>query len=321
MTPPLVSVLVTAFNREAYLPASIESVLAQSLSDFELIITDDRSSDGTLAVAQEYARRDPRIRVHANARNLGDYRNRNHAASLASGQFLKFHDSDDIMYPHCLQVMTTCLAAEPRAGLGLSTGASWAGGPAPMLSTPRMSYQREFLGYGAFNAGPAGALFRTNVFRDLSGFEDHGAASDHLFWLRACTKYPVLLLPGDLFWYRVHSGQSFQSDAAAVSYAQVPKLSWRALLSADCPLIEEERERAKKNLAFATAKQIWRAAMSGHWRIALLRLRDSGITPGEWLAYLRRPQRFALAGTPLDEHGGYAIPAWCRSAPPARQHP
>jgi hypothetical protein len=190
-----------------------------------------------------------------------------------------------------------------------------------MLSTPRMSYQREFLGYGAFNAGPAGALFRTNVFRDLSGFEDHGAASDHLFWLRACTKYPVLLLPGDLFWYRVHSGQSFQSDAAAVSYAQVPKLSWRALLSADCPLIEEERERAKKNLAFATAKQIWRAAMSGHWRIALLRLRDSGITPGEWLAYLRRPQRFALAGTPLDEHGGYAIPAWCRSAPPARQHP
>src|SRR6266850_7175849 len=133
MAAPLVSVLITAFNRERYLPASIESVLAQSCGDFELIVTDDRSSDATLAVAHEYARRDPRIRVHANARNLGDYPNRNHAASLALGRFLKFHDSDDVMYPHCLEVMAACLSAEPLAGFGLSSSGSWAGGPVPIL--------------------------------------------------------------------------------------------------------------------------------------------------------------------------------------------
>jgi hypothetical protein len=318
MTTPLVSVLMTAFNREAFLPASIESVLAQSLGDFELIITDDRSTDGTLAIAHEYARRDPRIRVYLNDRNIGDYANRNHTASLAAGEFLKFHDSDDVLYPHCLDVMTTWLAAEPRAGFGLSSSASWSGGPAPMLSTPRMSYQREFLGYGAFNAGPAGALFRTRVFRDLGGFDDHGAASDYIFWLRACAAYPVLLLPGDLFWYRLHPGQSLQSRAASVAYAQVPGHAWRALRRDDCPLTREERERAKKNMAFATAKQAWRAARSGSWRLAALRLQSSGITPGEWLAYLRRPRRSASAGSPIDEHGDYVLPAWCGPAHPAR---
>jgi glycosyltransferase involved in cell wall biosynthesis len=324
MATPLVSVLMTAFNREAFLAASIESVLAQSLGDFELIITDDRSSDATVAVAQEYARRDSRIRVHVNARNLGDYANRNYAASLASGEFLKYHDSDDILYPHCLAVMTACLAAEPRAGFGLSTGSSWPGGPAPMLSTPRMSYQREFLGHGAFNAGPAGALFRTHVFRELGGFDDHGAASDYVFWLRACATYPVVLLPADLFWYRVHSGQSLQSAAGAGAYARVPGHTWRALLSADCPLTAEEREQARRNIAFATAKQTWRSARSGHWRIAYLRLRHAGITPGEWLTYLRRPRRSALAGTPLDARGDYLVPSWFRmpragvtSAPPS----
>jgi len=129
MPVPLVSVLLTAYNRERYIAASIESVLAQSCGDFELIIADDRSSDGTLSIAREYARRDSRVRVHANERNLGDYGNRNYAASLASGQFLKFHDSDDIMYPHCLEVMVRYLSAAPSAAFALSAHRAWAGAP------------------------------------------------------------------------------------------------------------------------------------------------------------------------------------------------
>ena len=100
MSAPLISVLLTAYNRQEYIAASIESVLGQSCGDFELIVTDDRSSDETLSIAREYERRDSRVRVHANERNLGDYGNRNFAASLATGEFLKFHDSDDVMYPH-----------------------------------------------------------------------------------------------------------------------------------------------------------------------------------------------------------------------------
>ena len=124
---PLVSVLLTAYNREAYLAASIESVLAQSCGDFELIITDDRSSDGTLEIAREYERKDRRIHVHANERNLGDYGNRNFAASLASAEFLKFHDSDDVMYPHCLEVMIRYLSANHSTAFALSAHRAWTG--------------------------------------------------------------------------------------------------------------------------------------------------------------------------------------------------
>ncbi len=147
---PAVSVLMTAYNRERYVGAAIESVLAQAFPDFELIVVDDASSDGTVEVARTYARIDPRVRVHVNGRNLGDYGNRNHAASLARGRFLKYHDSDDLMYPHCLATCVPLLGAERRAAFALSAGGYWPGGPCPMLSTPRMSYQREFLGHGLF---------------------------------------------------------------------------------------------------------------------------------------------------------------------------
>src|SRR5205814_9422266 len=71
--PPLVSVLLTSYNREAFIAESIESVLAQTLTDFELIVSDDQSHDATVAIAQSYARRDPRVRVSVNEKNLGDY--------------------------------------------------------------------------------------------------------------------------------------------------------------------------------------------------------------------------------------------------------
>jgi hypothetical protein len=295
-TRPLVSVLMTAYNREAFLPAAIESVLSQWWSDFELVIVDDRSSDRTLEIACEYARRDGRIRVHANERNLGDYANRNHAASLARGEFLKFQDSDDVMYPHCLTVMAGALQDEPRAGFGLSRSRAWPGGPVPMFLTPRQAYQREFLGFGMFMCGPAGALFRTEVFRELGGFQDFGAPSDAIFWIRACARYPVLLLPADLFYYREHPGQTLRAPNVARQYAQVPAHMWRALADADCPLDDGERAVARRNVAFNTAKSIWRAVRKRDFGLAWHRLVASEITPAEWLRYLKPPRRSVLAG-------------------------
>ena len=125
---PRVSVLVTAYNREAYIAEALESVLAQTMEDFELIVSDDGSTDGTVAIAEEYARRDPRIRVSVNPRNLGDYANRRQAATVARGRFLKYHDSDDVMYPHCLAVMLDWLLKEPTAAFALSASHSWPGG-------------------------------------------------------------------------------------------------------------------------------------------------------------------------------------------------
>ena len=83
MASPAISVLMTTYNSERYVAESIESVLNQTFSDFELIINDDQSRDGTLAIAQRYARLDPRIRVSVNDRNYGDYANRRLTAALA----------------------------------------------------------------------------------------------------------------------------------------------------------------------------------------------------------------------------------------------
>ncbi|PYR78790.1 MAG: hypothetical protein DMF87_13125 [Acidobacteria bacterium] len=296
MATPLVSVLLTLYNREQYLAQSIESVLAQSFGDFELIVVDDQSSDRSVEIARQYERADSRVRVTVNQRNLGDYGNRNFAASLANGQYLKFHDSDDVMYSHCLAVMVPPMEAEPRAGFGLSNGRYWPGGPMPMLLSPRQAYQREFLGQGLFMCGPASALFRTKVFRDLGGFENHGAASDTIFWARACARYPVLLLPADLFYYREHAGQELQAPRAARAYATVPAYMWQALAVPDCPLDERERAIARRNVAFSTAKSAWQAVKARNFALAWYRLAGSGITPAEWIRYLRSPRRSAHAG-------------------------
>jgi glycosyltransferase involved in cell wall biosynthesis len=319
MSRPIVSVLVTAYNRETYIAASIESVLAQTFGDFEVIITDNQSTDGTLEIARQYERLDPRVRVVLNERNLGQFGNRNRAASLAVGEFLKFHDSDDLLYPHCLAIMTPLLVAEPRAGFGLSNSRYWPGGPAPMLLTPRESFRREFLGHGLFMCGPAGAMFRADAFRALGGFEDHGAPSDTIFWMRACARFPALLFPADLFFYREHPGQEFQSVGVARQYAILSEYAWRALASPDCPLDPDELDRARKNVAFGTAKTVWRALQAGDLSLARHRISRSGISPLEWVRYLRRPRRSAFAGTPLGPDGEFVIPAWCRSVPDARE--
>src|SRR5262245_32512875 len=137
MSVPGVSILLTSFNREDFLAASIESVLAQSFGDFELLIVDDRSTDATVEIARKYEHLDSRVRLVINERNLGQFANRNHSASLASAPLLKFHDSDDLMYPHCLSVMVPAMRSMPQAGFGLSNSQAWPGGPVPMFLTPR----------------------------------------------------------------------------------------------------------------------------------------------------------------------------------------
>ena len=296
MPTPLVSVLLTVYNRERYLAESIESVLAQTFADFELLIVDDRSTDGSVEIARRYERADPRVRVVVNERNLGQFGNRNHAAALANAPFLKFHDSDDVMYPHCLAVMVPPMQAEPRAGFGLSGSRSWPG-EMPRLLTPRQAYQQEFLGFGLFMCGPASALFRTEVFRALGGFEDLGTPSDTIFWIRACARYPVMLLPGDLFYYRVHDDQAFTAPNVARQYATVNAHLWRALASDDCPLDERERAIARRNVAYGVAKLMWAAARQGDFGLAWHRAAASGITPAEWFRYLRPARRSVLAGT------------------------
>ncbi len=310
-TPPL-TVVITSFNREKYIGASIESVLNSTYSDFELLILDDASADATVEVARSYRARDDRVRVVANERNLGDYRNRNRAIELVDTPYLKYHDSDDLMYSHCLTTMMRLLSHEPGAGFALSAGRTWAGGPCPMLLTPRMAYEREYLGQGLSFCGPSGALFRTEVLRSLGGFPDRGVASDYCFWLKACAVASVVLVPADLFWYRIHPGQELRSERAARDYAIGQGESWRALLAPECPLDGPTLELAKRNCVFVLMKLSWRDLKAGRWSLIRLRLQSSGIRLGDILRHRPRRARDPLAGTPLSEDGEYLVPDWLR---------
>lgn len=307
MTQPRVTVLMTAYNREPFIAAAIESVLAQTMSDFELVIVDDRSSDATLEVARRY-QRDPRVTLIQNERNLGDYQNRNHALTLARGEYVKYHDSDDVMYAHCLRVMVDGLDAVPDAGMAITSARGWSGGPCPMRLTPALCYRREFLGTGMFHGGPSCALFRTGTIRQLGGFPLFGASSDYVFWLRACATTTVVLVSGDLFWYRLHEGQQLTSARASMDYAAAAGEAWRMLNSNECPLNRRDLSRARRNCAFGIVRVAARHARAGQVRPAWSTIRRSGLTPADWVRYLRTPRRAAGAGTPSEGVAGDDAP-------------
>jgi glycosyltransferase involved in cell wall biosynthesis len=313
--PPL-TVVVTVYNRAPYLAASLDSVLASGFGDFELLVLDNRSTDGSLDIARDYQGRDSRVRLIQNETNLGQFGNRNRVLELVETKYFKYHDSDDLLYPHGLGTFLRCLQAAPEADFALSSGWAWEGGPAPMVLKPRDAYRREFLGRGMFFCGPASALFKTESFRFVGGFEDRGAASDYLFWLRVCRVLTVALAPADLFWYRIHPSQEYWSPAAAESYARAHAEGWKALFRPDCPLTGDEREQARRNQAHGLAKHTWRDLRARRFHLARLRLAEAGFTLADAVRYLRRQKRDPYAGTPRDEAGEFLIPSGFRRTGP-----
>ena len=101
---PTISVIVPVYKVEQYLPACINSILAQTYTDFELILVDDGSPDSCGAICDSYAARDPRIRV-IHQENMGLSGARNSGMDTARGEFITFVDSDDVVLPLYLEFL------------------------------------------------------------------------------------------------------------------------------------------------------------------------------------------------------------------------
>ena len=112
---PLVSVIMTTFDSEDHVGEAIDSLLAQSLGDFELIVVDDASQDETVRVVGEYARSDERIRPFASLRNHGTYWCKNFGLLKAKGEFVTFQDSDDRSEPERLARQVDALRQHAEA--------------------------------------------------------------------------------------------------------------------------------------------------------------------------------------------------------------
>lgn len=115
---PKVSVCIATYNQARYLPQALQSVLAQTMQDFEIIICDDGSTDNTSKVVQQID--DPRLRYVRHEQNVGIAENRNRCLALAGGEYIAWLDSDDVYHPTMLAVQSKALNDNPQVGLAHS---------------------------------------------------------------------------------------------------------------------------------------------------------------------------------------------------------
>ncbi|MDQ2719747.1 MAG: glycosyltransferase [Bacteroidota bacterium] len=238
------SVLMTAFNREKYIASAIESVLASAYKDFELLIVDDSSTDETVKIAKEYAAKDDRVKVFINDKNFGDYPNRNKAASLAKGKYLKYVDSDDYIYPNGLEIMVKSMEDLPEAGFGLCSLKPDAERPFPFMLQPKEAYEYHFFGPGLFHKGPLTAIFLKSAFDKMGGFKEDRMISDTDMWHRMALQFPVVLMPDGIVWQRRHAEQELNDVQNYI--VEGAKIKWKYLVNPACPLVNEQIKQIRK---------------------------------------------------------------------------
>lgn len=246
MDKPLVSVLMTACNREKYIAEAIESVLASTYQNWELIIVDDGSKDRTVEIAKTYEAKDKRIKVYINEKNLGDYPNRNKAASYANGKYIKYLDSDDIIYPCSLQIMVEAMEDFSDAGIGLSYNSYNNETRLPLKLTQSETIETHFFRKALLSIGPSGSIFNREFFNILGGFKDFGVASDYEFNIRAACAKPTVLFQRDLIWWRIHSEQEFRLKEREY-LKQNHKIHKSMLKNIEFPIIEINKKEININ--------------------------------------------------------------------------
>ncbi|NDK56312.1 glycosyltransferase family 2 protein [Pontibacter fetidus] len=246
---PLISVLMTSYNREKYIAKSIESIFASTYTNWELIILDDFSKDRTFEIALEYSVKDSRIKAYRNKVNLGQFRNRNEIVKYSKGEYLKYLDSDDLLYPYGLEQLVYYMEQFPEAGYGLCSIKQDDQLIYPYQLTPEQSYKAHYLqGRGIFNKAPLSSIFRRKAFTDICGFPHEAVSGDFAMWNHIACYYPVVLMPEGIVWYRAHEEQEMQKtrDNYLVEFEYL-KVAEYYLKSNYCPLSEYDRLTCLKN--------------------------------------------------------------------------
>lgn len=260
-TRPILSVLTTAYNREKFIADAIQSVLASSFTDFELIVVDDHSTDRTVEIARDFEAKDSRVRVYVNEKNLGDYPNRNEAASYARGKYIKYLDSDDIVYPHGLGFMVNSMEQFPDAGFGLASRADDYR-CYPVCISPAEIFMENFKGYGHFYRAPGSSIMKREVFEKEGGFSGERMIGDLDLWLRLAKKYPMVKFPFDLYWNRIHDGQEFNTEYARRIYpVKTQLLIDQSLTDPACPLSTDQKAEILKGIRSNRKREKFRKAL------------------------------------------------------------
>lgn len=207
---PLVSILTPAYNASATLAQAIESVRSQSVTDWEMIIVDDYSSDGTTALASHYAQMDERIRIIRRAEQGGMVVARNQAMAAATGRYIAFLDADDAWLPRKLELQLAFME-EHRATIACTAYRRFAlfNQPKRVLRTGRLRLTFDNL----LRHNPIG-LLTVMIDRDQSGaftFDPQWAHhADLAMWLQLTKSgHDVYFYDRDLARLRVRPARLF----------------------------------------------------------------------------------------------------------------
>lgn len=219
---PVVSVVMANYNGERHLAEALNSILGQSLTELEVILVDDASSDRSVAIAEAMAAEDPRLQIQRLISNVGPAAARNQALAAARGVWIAIVDSDDFIHPDRLQRLVAAAEADdadiiaddqlvfhddhcapPRRLLSgkLASAPSWIT-PAQYVRSNRLFARARPLGY-------LKPLIRTSLLaaQDIRYAENLRIAEDYDLILRLLTRGARFrLLPDLLYFYRQHDG-------------------------------------------------------------------------------------------------------------------
>jgi glycosyltransferase involved in cell wall biosynthesis len=203
---PLISVVMPVYNNAQDVGLAIQSILDQTFNNFEFIIVDDGSSDGTLSVLRAYARCDSRIKIYTNKKNQQIARSLNRGVFLASTDIIARMDADDISFPERLAKQYQFLKKHPKVGV---VGANML----IMDKSGQIISKREYpqdskrlkeiiFRYSPF-AHPA-VCFRKRVFEEFGGYDSSKVPCEDIdLWFRIGTRYDFANIPEFLLKYRL----------------------------------------------------------------------------------------------------------------------
>jgi glycosyltransferase involved in cell wall biosynthesis len=235
--PPLVSVIVPFFNAQEFLEEALESVFAQTFDDWELLLIDDGSSDGSSAIAERYAREHgERVRLlrHSGGVNRGMSASRNLGIDHARGAHIAFLDADDIWLPQKLERQVALSRQHPSAAMiygPLTRWYSWTGEPedaerdcvihlgvAPDQLHHPPAVLLAFLRND--NCVPSNGLLGRDAVLRVGRYEERfrGVPEDQVFNAKLCFKEPVYACSESWVLYRQHGNSSCSTTFTAGQY-------------------------------------------------------------------------------------------------------
>jgi glycosyltransferase involved in cell wall biosynthesis len=206
--PPKVTVFIPVYNREQYIGAAINSILAQTFTNYELLLIDDGSTDRSVELMRSYT--DPRVRVVCNESNLGIPRTRNKGLQLARGEYIALLDSDDFAYPERLQKQVAFLDSHP----GYAEVGSWSramdeqGRPLQKIKRQPV-WPEEVQAQLLFRCclSNRSIMARTAILQEYGYRNDYPRCQDYELHVRLTQRYKLGNLPQVLVLGRVHPEQ------------------------------------------------------------------------------------------------------------------